>query len=86
MQSFPFDDYQFSVLTIERPSDTLKALLEKNDYMFLKLLKRNSGETIWVHRSQLDSLDRRALDLETESYKYRDSDTSVYRNRPLLTS
>lgn len=86
MQSFPFDDYQFSVLTVERPSDTLRSLLEKNGYMSLKLLKRNSGETIWVHRSQLDSLDLRALDLETESYKYRDSDTSVYRNRHLLTS
>lgn len=84
MQSFPFGEYRFTILTVERPSDTLKTLLESNGYMFLKLLKRNSGETIWVHRSELDSLDQRALEIDTESYKYRDSDTSVYLNRPLL--
>lgn len=86
MQSFPFDEYRFSVLTVERPSETLNSLLEKNGYVFLKLLKRNSGETIWVHKSQLSSLDKRAVDLDTQSYKYRDSDTSAYLNRPLLTS
>lgn len=86
MQSFPFDEYQFAVLTVERPSETLKSLLEKNGYMFLKLLKRNSGETIWIHRSMLAELDQKALDMDTESYKYRDSDTSVYQNRPLLPS
>ena len=84
LQSFPFDEYQFTVLTVERPSVTLKSLLETNDYVFLKLLKQNSGETIWVHRSKLASLDQRALDVDTESYKYRDSDTSVYLNRPSL--
>jgi len=84
MQSFPFDDYQFTVLTVERPSDTLKSLLETNGYMFLKLLKRNSGETIWVHRSQLASLDQRAVEIDTESYKYRDSETSVYLNRAVI--
>lgn len=84
MQSFPFDEYRFSVLTVERPSDELKSLLESHDYKFLKLLKKNSGETIWVHQSQLASMDLRALDVDTESYKYRDSDTSVYLNRPSL--
>lgn len=84
MQSFPFREYQFSVLTVERPSEELTALLEKNGYMLLKLLKRNSGETIWIHSSQKDSIDKRALELDTESYKYRDSDTSVYMNRQMV--
>jgi hypothetical protein len=84
MQSFPFDQYRFSVLTVERPSDTLKSLLEANRYVFLKLLKQNSGETIWAHESQLESLDMRALEMDTDTYKYRDSDTSAYVNRHVL--
>jgi hypothetical protein len=84
MQSFPFSQYRFNVLTVERPSDALKSLLETNGYVFLKLLKQNSGETIWAHKSQLKSLDMRALEMDTDTYKYRDSDTSAYMNRHVL--
>lgn len=81
MQAFPFAQYRFNVLTVERPSDTLKYLLETNGYVFLKLLKQNSGETLWAHKLQLESLDMRALEMDTEAYNYRDSHTSVYMNR-----
>lgn len=84
MQTFPFARYRFNVLTVERPSDTLKSLLETNGYVFLKLLKQNSGETLWAHKSQLESLDMRALEMDTEAYKYRDSHTSFYMNRPVF--
>lgn len=84
MQTFPFSQYRFNILTVERPSDTLKSLLATNGYVFLKLLKLNSGETLWAHKLHLESLDMRALELDTENYKYRDSHTSVYMNRPVF--
>jgi Methyltransferase FkbM domain len=84
MQTFPFSQYRFNILTVERPSDTLKSLLATNGYVFLKLLKQNSGETLWAHKLHLESLDMRALELDTENYNYRDSHTSVYMNRPVF--
>jgi hypothetical protein len=57
MKSFPFDKYLIRILTLERPSDTLKSLLMAHGYQFLRLLKANSGDTLWVHKSVRDSLD-----------------------------
>jgi hypothetical protein len=50
MQHFPFDTYTIKVVTIERPSKELKALLEQNGYIMLKSLAR-WGETLWAHKS-----------------------------------
>jgi hypothetical protein len=50
MQEFPFEEYEIKVLTIERPSKQLKALLEEKGYMFLKDLAW-WGETLWAHKS-----------------------------------
>jgi hypothetical protein len=71
MQGFPFERYRINVLTIERPSDKLRSLLEQNDYILLKELKR-WGETVWIHRQVESSLDKSALDIDTENYKYRE--------------
>ena len=50
MQYFPFAEYTIKIITIERPSQELKNLLEKNGYLFLKDLAW-WGETLWTHKS-----------------------------------
>lgn len=50
MQYFPFDQYTIKVLTVERPSADLKALLGRHGYLMLKQLAW-WGETLWAHRS-----------------------------------
>jgi hypothetical protein len=53
MKDFPFDEYKFKVLTIERPKDQLLALLESNGYK--KLLNFKRGDTMWAHKSFYDT-------------------------------
>jgi hypothetical protein len=60
MKSFPFDKYRFNIITLERPSDTLKDLLTQHGYQFLRLLKANSGDTLWMHKSMEGLLDVKA--------------------------
>jgi hypothetical protein len=81
MNSFPFDEYRFNVLTVERPSDSLSRLLSSNGYVLLQHLKRNSGETAWIHNSIQDSLDMSALELNTDNYVYHDNRLDYYENR-----
>jgi len=50
MQNFPFDEYSIKVMTVERPSQELKELLEQHGYLFLKDLAW-WGETLWAHKS-----------------------------------
>jgi hypothetical protein len=56
MQHFPLKDYTISLMTVERPKDTLRALFEKNGFQFITRLSR-WGETLWAHESVMDSLD-----------------------------
>lgn len=49
MSGFPFDQYRFLCLTIERPKDELKKLLESNGYIHVIDFKR--GDTLWAHES-----------------------------------
>jgi hypothetical protein len=48
MENFPFDQYIFLVLTVENPSDTIKKLLSKNGYKFVKALE---PDELWCHTS-----------------------------------
>lgn len=50
MKDFPFDEYTIRIMTIERPSNDLKTLLESNGYIKLKRLAW-WGETLWAHKS-----------------------------------
>jgi len=52
MKDFPFHEYQFKVLTIERPKDELLVLLETNGYK--KVLDFKRGDTLWAHKSYYD--------------------------------
>lgn len=72
MKQFPFDKYRISILTIERPSQGLKNILERQGYKLVKELTDHFGETLWIHQDVESSLDRSALDIDTQNYKYRE--------------
>jgi hypothetical protein len=49
--NFPFNEYCFKSLTIERPKEKLKEILAINDYI---LIKQSSLDSFYIHRSFLD--------------------------------
>lgn len=71
MQAFPFDRYRINTLTVERPDQRLVELLHRNGYVQWKKLKQ-WGETLWVHTSMEGILDKTALMIDSENYKYRE--------------
>lgn len=63
MQNFAFDRYAFKILTIERPKAELVALLEQKNYLNLCVIS-NFGETLWVEKSHMKTLDVSTLPSE----------------------
>ncbi|KAI2492576.1 methyltransferase [Fragilaria crotonensis] len=61
MEDFPLTDYKVSIMTIERPKESLRELLGRKGYKHLKDLS-GWGETLWAHESIVDSLDLSYLD------------------------
>lgn len=49
MKDFPFESYTFKCMTIERPKDELRELLESNGYKHVHNFAR--GDTLWAHES-----------------------------------
>jgi hypothetical protein len=84
MSAFPFAEYRFNLLTVERPSMTLSNILDTNGYLLLTTLKKGK-ETLWVHRSAKDSLDMSALEIDSQNYKYREN-TDQPRTAPELSA
>ncbi|CAJ1942298.1 unnamed protein product [Cylindrotheca closterium] len=72
LSSFPFTEYRFNVLTVERPSEPLSQLLNENGYSLLKTLKAGK-ETLWIHDSIREEIDVSALKIDSQNYKYRES-------------
>ncbi|KAL3941820.1 MAG: hypothetical protein SGBAC_003900 [Bacillariaceae sp.] len=72
LSSFPFSEYRFNILTIERPSEPLSELLNQNGYTLLKTLKAGK-ETLWIHESIRDHIDMSALKIDSQNYKYREN-------------
>lgn len=75
MSAFPFGDYRFNILTIERPSESLAQTLVSNGYILLKTLKAGK-ETLWIHSAIRDDLDMTALSIDSQNYKYRENTPS----------
>lgn len=50
MKKFPFETYHIKIMTVERPSQDLRKLLEAKGFVFLKDLAW-WGETLWAHQS-----------------------------------
>jgi hypothetical protein len=61
MKDFPFDLYTFRCMTIERPKDALKALLEQHGYKNILRLSK-FGETLWIHSSFEKEMDLTGLE------------------------
>jgi FkbM family methyltransferase len=61
MKGFPFDKYQISIMTTERPSNPLREVLDKNGFKNVARLTR-WGEVMWAHKDVWDSLDMAILD------------------------
>lgn len=58
MRDFPWDQYKFRFITIERPKADLISLLEKKGYRKLATIT-SWGETVWFHESLVSfSLDK----------------------------
>jgi Methyltransferase FkbM domain len=72
MSSFPFSQYRFNVMTVERPSSTLSQILTINGYIQLKAIRR-ATETLWVHQAILEQVDMTALEIDSQNYKYREN-------------
>jgi hypothetical protein len=56
LEGFPIDEYSIHLLTVERPKEALRTLLEAHGFEQIQRLSR-WGETLWAHkdfRSQLD--------------------------------
>jgi len=56
LKQFPLNHFKIHLLSVERPKEALRALLEENGFEQLQRLSR-WGETLWAHkdiRSQLD--------------------------------
>lgn len=53
MKDFPWEDYTFRFMTIERPKDDLKELLKSHGYREVKELV-TWGETLWVHEKSVN--------------------------------
>ena len=64
MGGFPFDQYTFRAMTIERPTASLKALLTSAGYSYLRHLEMIAGDSLdelWVHASLRANLTQRVL-------------------------
>jgi hypothetical protein len=76
MSAFPFYEYSFNIMTLERPSSALTNILNSNGYILLKTLKKGT-EALWIHHSIQDSLDMSALEIASQNYKYREKDNQT---------
>jgi Methyltransferase FkbM domain len=56
MKHFPFQDYSFKVMTVERPKEDLRALFAVNGYELVGTISSASGETLWVRTDIKESL------------------------------
>eukprot|EP00581_Thalassiosira_minuscula_P014384 CAMPEP_0183729176 /NCGR_PEP_ID=MMETSP0737-20130205/29877_1 /TAXON_ID=385413 /ORGANISM="Thalassiosira miniscula, Strain CCMP1093" /LENGTH=311 /DNA_ID=CAMNT_0025961307 /DNA_START=180 /DNA_END=1115 /DNA_ORIENTATION=+ len=49
MSSFPWDQYRFKFMTIERPTEDMIKLLHRNGYKMV-LIIAEFGETVWINK------------------------------------
>lgn len=68
MKNFPLDKYSISIMTVERPNDELKALLERHGFSKVTRFS-NWGETLWLHKSALSLVNVEEIDQEFKPTK-----------------
>jgi len=85
MSSFPFDLYRFNIITLERPSEKLQEMLKNHGYQFERLLKRNSHDTLWIHKSMQDKLDvEAACKIDTDGFSYHEIEPTRKTQTPIV--
>jgi len=73
METFPFDQYKFKLLTIEGVDEKLQGILKTQGYKMIHSLRRGMMETLWAHASFLEELDLTAVTtVNTTGYMYGD--------------
>ena len=65
MQNFPWDVYTFKFITIERPKDDLKIMLQMHGYKLVRTIT-SYDETLWVNEEKV-SLSEEEIDKISES-------------------
>lgn len=80
MKGFPFQKYRFNLMSLERPSDQMKTLLANHGYKFYKLIKKNSGDTLFFHESAEKQLDFKAANAIDTSVFYHEQPTKGNSN------
>jgi Methyltransferase FkbM domain len=73
MKDFPFHKYRFNLITLERPSDEMKARLETYGYKMWKYVKLNTQESLWYHKSVESELDLAAAEQIDTTCVYREA-------------
>ncbi len=64
---FPFDEYRFLCMTIERPKATLRDVLAKNGYLVIKEIP--NYDVFYIHESFLEEYKRNMFNFWTAYYK-----------------
>jgi hypothetical protein len=77
MTGFPFHEYRIQIMTIERPKEALRSLLEQNGYKQILRLSR-WGETLWIHSDFEAGMDMSNL-LDFHAKKQREEEKTRLR-------
>jgi hypothetical protein len=71
MGTFPFHEYRFLTMTVERPKEELRKLLQSHGMKFVMDFKR--GDTLWAHESVYSKgkalLDKNPEDIDAHKVK-----------------
>ena len=62
MANFPWDNFKFLFMTVERPKPDLKAAFEAHGYYMVKELV-DWGETLWAHKDSVDLTQEEMLEI-----------------------
>lgn len=55
LSNFAFHSYQFRVITVERPSEKLRKILQNNEYAYI-CDNGSYGDELWVHKQRQSTL------------------------------
>jgi hypothetical protein len=80
MQHFPLSNYKIRTMTIERPADGLRRILESHGYQQMMRLSR-WGETLWVHQDYIKYFDMKEM-LEFDGKVQREKEKALQAQQP----
>ena len=64
MKNFPFFRYRIKVMTVERPNEELRRLLQAHGFVLMATISK-FGETIWIQKDAMNSLNLDAVEPES---------------------